>query len=346
METTLLTAALSASAFLFAGSSSAQDKYTIKVAYFGPPQHTMSKWLENWGSRLEKASDGRLSFRFFPSAQLAPAPAHYDLPRTGQAEVSWFLHGGTPGRFPLTDLISLPFMVGSAGIGTKTLNDPELRSRYLDAEHKGVKVLLLFSSTPINLYTTKKAVRTLEDIKGLRIRFASPSTRDFIAILGGTPVGVQPTEQLDQLQKGGLDGVLTDYGGAGIAFRMAGTVKYATEIYCCATTFGLAMNPEFYQRLPADLKTLVDTSMQGVEAEVGEVFDSLDPVGKNLLLKGGAEAIRMAPDQAAALRKAAERVHEATLSELSSRNLPARDVYAAMRAAAKRHSATSKTFWN
>src|SRR3982750_1675999 len=115
----------------------AQQKLEVKVAEFVTPQHFMSKWLVAWGEKLEKASNGRLVFKHFPGAQMAPAPAHYDLARSGQADVSWFLHGGTPGRFPLTELCNLPYMVGSAEIGTKVLNDRELRSKYLDAEHRG-----------------------------------------------------------------------------------------------------------------------------------------------------------------------------------------------------------------
>src|SRR6267143_888464 len=125
-----------------------EEKYEVKVAEFVGPQHFMTKWLVQWGEKLEKASGGRLAFKHFPGAQMAPAPAHYDLARSGQADVSWFLHGGTPGRFPLTELISLPYMVGSAEIGTKTLNDAELRAKYLDAEHRGVHVLLLVTHQP------------------------------------------------------------------------------------------------------------------------------------------------------------------------------------------------------
>jgi TRAP-type C4-dicarboxylate transport system substrate-binding protein len=93
-------------------------------------------------------SGGRLVVKRFPSAQMGPTPGHYDFARTGQADVSWFLHGGTPGRFPLTEIINLPFMAGSAEIGTKVVNDSALRAKYLDAEHKGIKVLMLFTHQP------------------------------------------------------------------------------------------------------------------------------------------------------------------------------------------------------
>ena len=179
---------------------------------------------------------------------MAPTPAHYDLARTGQADVSWFLHGGTPGRFPLTEIAHLPYMVGSAEIGTKVLNDAELRAKYLDAEHKGVKVLLLLTHQPGNVHTTKKPIRTADDMKGLRIRFSSPTIQDFIAALGGTAVGVQPNEQLEQLQKGTLDGTFIDYGGAGIAFKMGGTLKYSTEMYSYVSSFGVGDEPRVLQQ--------------------------------------------------------------------------------------------------
>jgi TRAP-type transport system periplasmic protein len=125
----------------------------------------------------------------------------------------------------MTEVIQLPYLVGSAEIGTKVLNDAELRGKYLDAEHKGVKVLVLFTHQPGIVHTTKKPIRRVEDMKGLRIRFGSPTIRDFVAALGGTPVGVSPTEQVEQLQKGTIDGVFIDYGGAGIAFKMGGVLK-------------------------------------------------------------------------------------------------------------------------
>ncbi|MDQ5848667.1 MAG: TRAP transporter substrate-binding protein, partial [Pseudomonadota bacterium] len=277
--------AAAALAAAFSLSAFAQQKFEVKVAEFVAPQHFMTKWLIAWGEKLEKASNGRLTFKHFPSAQMAPTPQHYDLARSGQAEVSWFLHGGTPGRFPLTEIVQLPYMVGSAEIGTKVLNDPQLRAKYLDAEHRGVKVLLLLTHQPGNVHSTKKAIRSADDLKGMRIRFSGPPIRDFIAALGGTPVGVQPTEQLEQLQKGGIDGTFIDYGGAGIAFKMGGLLKYSTEMYSYVSSFAVVMNPDFWAKLPPDLQEIVTKSLVGVEKEVGEAWDGLDVVGKKLLVE-------------------------------------------------------------
>jgi TRAP-type C4-dicarboxylate transport system substrate-binding protein len=324
----------------------AQQTFEMKLAYFVGDQHAMSKWLVKWSDKLAQDSGGRITVKRFPGSQMGPVQQHYDFARTGQADVAWFLHGATPGRFPLTELIQLPYLAGSAEIGTKVLNDPELRAKYLDAEHKGIKVLLLLTHQPGNVNTTKKAVRTVDDMKGLRLRFASPTIRDFVAALGGTPVGVLPTEQVEQLQKGTIDGTFIDYGGAGIAFKMGGIIKYVTEMYSYVSSFGVGMNEDFWSKLPPDLQALVAKSMMGVEKEVGEAWDALDGIGKKLLVDAGAEAIKLSAEENARFRKIGAEVAEARVKELEGKGMPARAIYTMMKTLADKHAQTSKNFWN
>jgi TRAP-type C4-dicarboxylate transport system substrate-binding protein len=333
-------------ALLSSGCLTGAQPIELKLAYFVGDQHAMSQWLIKWANNLEKDSGGRITVKRFPGSQMGPVQQHYDFVRTGQADVAWFLHGATPGRFPLTELVQVPYLVGSAEIGTKVLNDSELRSKYLDAEHKGLKVLLLLTHQPGNVHTTKKPIRTVEDMKGLRIRFASPTIRDFIAALGGTPVGVLPTEQVEQLQKGTIDGVFIDYGGAGIAFKMGGVLKYSTEMYSYVSSFGVAMNPDFWNRLSPDLQGMVTKSMTGVEKEVGEAWDGLDVPGKKAIMDGGGEAIRLSPEENARFRKIGADVAEARVKELESKGMPARAIYDRMKSMAEEHSKSSKNFWN
>jgi TRAP-type C4-dicarboxylate transport system substrate-binding protein len=324
----------------------AQQKYEMKLAYFVGDQHAMSQWLIRWSEQLEKGSGGRLVVKRFPNAQMGPTPQHYDFARTGQAELSWFLHGGTPGRFPLTELINLPFMVGSSEIGTKVINDAELRAKYLDAEHKGLKILMLFTHQPGGPHTTKKAIRNLDDFKGLRLRFASPTVRDLVGALGATPVGVPPTEIAEQLSKGTIDGAFMDYGGVGIGFKLGGIVKYSTELYAYVTSFGLGMNEDFWNKLPPDLKRLVTESTTGKEAEIGQAWDSLDVPGKKAVLDGGGEAIRFSAGEMAKVHKIGTEVSEAKIKEYEGKGMPARAVYTMMRNLSDKHAKTSKSFWN
>lgn len=339
-----LTLAGSATLSLATAPSSAQP-FEMKVAHFNIDQHPMSEWIANWANKLNKDSGGRIVPKFFTNAVMGPPPVYYDLARTGQAEVVWFLSGGTPGRFPVSELINLPYLVGSAEIGTKVMNDAELRSKYLDPEHKGVKVLVFYTHQPGQVHTTKKPIRSVEDMKGLRLRFSSPTIRDFVAALGATPVGVPPTEQADQLQKGTIDGTFIDYGGAGIAFKLGGILKHSTEMYSFVTSFGLAMNPAFYDKLPPDLRKLVDDSVAGKEKEIGEGWDSIDGAGRKALMDGGMQPIRLSPEEDAKFRKAGGEVVETKLKELEGKGLPARAAYGLMKSLAEKHEKTSRNFW-
>ena len=328
----------------FAAGAGAQQKIEMKTAYFMPDQHVMGQWFVKWSEQLEKGSGGRIAVKRFPSGQMGPPPGHYDFARTGQSDVAWFLHGLTPGRFPLTEISNLPFMVRSAEMGIKMLNDAGLRAKYLDAEHRGVKVLMLLTHTPGGVHTTKKPIRTLADFKGLRLRFSAPPIRDFAQALGATPVGLPPTEIAEQMQKGTIDGAFLEYSAAGTAFRLAGIAKYSTEMYAYTASFGVAMNEDFWNKLPPDLKKLVVDTTTGKEKEVGEAWDAIDVLGKKLLMDAGSKAIQFSAGDNARLRKIGAGVSEAKIKELEGKGLPARAVYNMMRALAEKHSKTSKNF--
>jgi TRAP-type transport system periplasmic protein len=323
-----------------------QQPIELKLAYYLGDQHAMSQWLIKWSEQLEKASNGRIVVKRFPAAQMGPVQDHYDFARTGKADVAFFLHGATPGRFPLTEIVQLPYLVGSAEIGTKTLNDPALRAKYLDAEHADVKVLLLLTNQPGQIHTTKTPINTTKDMRGLRIRFPSPTIRDFIGALGARPVGVQATEQAEQLQKGMIDGVFIDYGGAGIAFKLGGIVKYTTETYAFVSSFGIVMNKDFWNKLPPDLQAIVEKSLQGVEKEVGAAWDGLDIPGKRLLIEGGGETIKLSAEEEARFRKIGGELAAAKVKGLGSVGQPAAAVYEMMRSLSEQHAKTSTNFWN
>ncbi|MHA1536181.1 MAG: TRAP transporter substrate-binding protein [Alphaproteobacteria bacterium] len=319
--------------------------YELKIAHFITPKHSFSQWIVRWARALETKSKGALKFKIFPGSQLGPPTKYYDMARRGQADITWFAHGFTPGRFPLTELSNLPYLVGSAETGTKVLNDRVLRSKYLEAEHKGVKVLMLLTHQPGNIHTAKKPVRSIDDIKGLRLRFASATIHSFIAALGGTPVGLPPTRIAESMQKGTIDGAVIDYGGGGIAFRIGPVTKYTTEVYSYVTSFCLCMNQRSYERLPANLRKLIDESVSGREKEVGHEWDKLDAIGKRLMLKAGTTAIVLSSAEHARFRAVGAKVTEAKLAELEKRGLPARAVHKMMRELAAFHAKTSRSFW-
>jgi len=345
--TTIFGALLADSAILFGPTlaSAQQNVYELKIAHFVPPQHSVSKWIENWARRMEKESNGALKFTIYPGAQLGPPQKYYDLARTGQADITWLGHGFTPGRFPLTELSNLPYVMGSAEIGAKVLNDPELRSKFLDKEHAGLKVLLLMTHQPGNIHTAKEPIRTTDDMKGKRLRFASATIKDFIAALGGTPVGLPPTQIVESMQKGTIDGAFIDYGGAGIAFKMGPVTKYTTEMYSYVASFCICMNQRSFSKLPPNLQKLITNSFVGVEKEVGQAWDGLDDIGKKIMMKDGMQPIKLSKEQADKFRAIGEKVAADKVAALDKKGLPASTVYNRMKELAAKNEKTSRNFW-
>lgn len=335
-------ASLSAT-LLVAAPVSAQETYNLKMAHYVPPGHFFSKYLADWAAELEERSDGRLQIEIFDSAQMGPTPRYYDFARTGAADITWWLHGATPGRFPLTELINMPYMVGSAEIGTKVLNDPEVRA-YLDEEHEGVKVFYLLTHQPGSLHTSGTPVRTPADMDGLRVRFAAATVREFIAELGGTPVGVPPPEMAEALQKQTIDGVFIDYGGAHTAFKLGGLVDYTTELYSYVTSFGVGMNQETFDSLPPDLQQLLEETTTGVSEEIGKMWDAADAPGKQYLMDEGMEPIVPSEEAEAEFRAAGETVTERVLAQLEDEGHPAREVYAIMDELSQKYAEESFSF--
>jgi len=320
-----------AAAFALAALPASAQTYDMKIATFVTGAHGMSKWIDQWAADLTEQSEGRLQFEILHGAQMGPPPVYYDLARNGQADIVWHLHGATPGRFELTEISNMPFLFCSAEQATMVLNDPSLRADYLDAEHRGVKVLALFMHPPGQINSNAGPILTLDDMKGKGLRPASSAVAKFIAAMGGTPVGLPPTEMAEALQKGTIQGALIDYGGAGLAFGLAPHLTDVTEVYSYTSSFMLGMNPDSFAGLPEDLQSMLTASLDGASAEIGQVWDGMDSIGKKVLMDAGVTIHKLDADQRAALVEVGNSVTDGYVAELEAAGKPGAAVLAQMR---------------
>ena len=322
-------AACSAAALLCASLAVGAEELT--VASFVSPQHPMSKWIDAWAEDLAARSDGELSFRVLHGAQMGPPPKYYDLAAKGQVDVAWVLHGATPGRFELTEISNMPFLFCSAEQATAVLNDARLRDEYLDPEHRGVRVLMDFMHPPGQVNLAKGDVETAADLQGLAIRPASRSVGDYITALGGKPVGLPPTAMAEALQKGTIDGTFIDYGGAALAYQLGPYLESVSEVYAYTSSFALVMNPRTYDGLSEKSQGLIDESFEGKEAEIGQLWDGVDSVGKQALVDQGVRINVVEGEALETFRSVGESVTEDYVSALDADGKPGTEVLALMR---------------
>ena len=147
--------ALSAALSLAAGAAAAQDKtFELKIAHWVPPSHPLQKALEDWGSSVEKASNGTIKYKVYPSQQLGKAFDHYDMARDGIADLTYVNPGYQPGRFPIIGAGELPFLIANGKGGSQALDDWYRKSAA--REMKDVKFCLAFVHDPGTFHSKAK----------------------------------------------------------------------------------------------------------------------------------------------------------------------------------------------
>ena len=144
------------------------SRCSLKLSHWVPPSHPLQKALEDWGSSIQKATNGTVTFTVFPSQQLGKAFDHYDMARDGIADVTYVSPGYQPGRFPIIDAGNLPFTMSNAKGGSQALDD--WYRKYAGTEMKDVKFCLAFVHDYGSFHSKTKKIMVPADIKGMKIR--------------------------------------------------------------------------------------------------------------------------------------------------------------------------------
>lgn len=290
----LLAAALLAVAMPIAAQA---DPIELKVSHYLPPNHTIHKVLEDWGRDIEKRSDGQLKLRIYPAAQLGPVQRQFDLARNGQADMAVGLTGATPGRYPMTELASLPFVNPKEGTTSAIMSKrlTELAPKYLAPEFAGLRVLWV-GVAPLNtFFTAKREIATLADLRGLKMRFQGEQHAKVLRALGATPLQVPPGEIADGMSKGVIDGAVFNYEAAD-SFGLVSVTQHVMEPTFFTATLVMVMNQAKYDTLPPNLRAIIDETTGPAEAaQLGARWDQAQQHGRDAMVAAKVGINQLAP---------------------------------------------------
>ena len=240
---------LSAALALGVGTARAQAQtIELKLSHFVPPNHAYHKWATAWAEQLGKDSGGRLKTTIYPNGQLVGPPnRQFDAARNAVVDIAFTLHGVTPGRYAMTELANLPFSWPKAGSGSATTSRrmSDLAPTYLEKEHQGLRVLYMAVANPV-VFNCKSAIRTLDQFKGVKIRYAGVQNKYLIDALGAVPLLVPPPESQDALAKGIVECAMFPF-EASLAYDLGSVAKFATVPGVSTATFAMVMNPAKYE---------------------------------------------------------------------------------------------------
>lgn len=340
LKTTALAAGLMCG--VFATQAQAQT-ITIKVHHFlnaNSVQHT--KMLRGWCDNIAKDSANRLQCQIFPSMQLGGTPAQlYDQARDGVADVVWTLPGYTSGRFPRVEVFELPFTMTNAEATSAAAW--EYYEKHAKEEFKDTKMLAVHVHGPGNIFTAKKQIKTLADIKGMKLRAPTRLTTKLLASLGATPVGMPVPAVPDALSKGVIDGAVIPYQVAP-SIKIDELTKFTAEtdrsqpaLY--TSLFVLPMNKAKYDSLPPDLQKVIDkNSGRELSAWLGKTMADDDIPGKEKIV-AAKNIVSVIP--AAELQnwiKASENVDDEWVAEVTKKGIDGKALLADAKALIKKNT--------
>jgi len=278
----------------------------LKAANYLPVTHPMSV-LSGWFcDEVKKRTNGQVEITYHPGGTLLNPVKMYDGVLTGITDLGFSHIQYTRGRFPVTEVFDLPLGFPSGWVDTRVATD--FFNRYKPKEWDDVQVLYLTTSGPIILQTISKPVRTLEDIKGIKIR-AVGQMSDIIKALGGIPVPLQMPDVYDSLRRGVIEGVTVDLSTLKY-WKFAEVTKYVTADWQLGTgiTFYWVMNKSKWNALSPDMQKIVTEVATEARNKQAALWDSMDIEGRDLFTSKGGQMIDLSGAEAARWIRAVEPV--------------------------------------
>jgi TRAP-type C4-dicarboxylate transport system substrate-binding protein len=286
---TLLIAA--AAVFLAPPAARADDPVILRYAMTAPPMSpTVTKLWAPWVEKVNAALAGTATI----DAQYGPTLANlgnvYDRLLNNVFAIGYGIHGAVGGRFPKTDLCTLPFLVDDSTRGSVALWRMYERGLF-SGEYENVKPLALFL-LPQSVVHVNKPIQKLDDFKGVKVGVLAKSQGEILGALGGTPISMNVPDIYPSVSRGVVSGVLVAWTGV-LQFKIHEVTNNHLEAALGGGSGFTLMNKDVYERLPQKARDVLDAnSGLGLSRESGTVLDAMLADGRATVQKIPGHVVR------------------------------------------------------
>ena len=332
MKTRKLTGLIAAAALAAAAGTALAQEVTLKVHHFLPPSgNAHANLIVPWCDKIAKESANRLKCQIYPAMQLGGTPPQlFDQAKDGVADIVWTLPTYQAGRFTKAEVFELPFLTKNATTASPALWD-YVQKNALD-EFKGTKIIFMHMHDGAVFHFGKLGPKTLEELKGLKVRAPSRLGSKMIEALGMIPVQMPAPQVSEAISKGVVDGANIPWEVV-TPFKLQEITKFHVEVPANTpkpgnSIFIFAMNQAKYDSLPADLKKVIDAN-SGLETSkwAGKVFDQPEVEARKISQQRNNTFITITPAEYARWKKAADLVDDAWMKEAAAKGANGKALY-------------------
>lgn len=328
----LLSVALLAIVGLSASPADAQ--VTLRFNGWLPPAHPIMRLsIRPWAEEISKVTGGRVKVEFTASS-LGPPNTQIDMVRDGVVDAALTVHGYTPGRFELTRVAELPFL--SRGAEALSVALWRVHSEMLTPadEHKGIKLLTMFTSQPGIVYSKGKKLDSIQAWTGVKIAGGSKINADIAALLGASPIQVPGPQIYELLERGVADAGFLDqssYKDFNLGRVVDSAVTFPQGIY--AVTFFVAANEAAWNKIaPADRAAIEAISGEALARKAGANWDSEAKIARDQMIERKTAITEAGGDYLAELKRRLAPLETAWIDRAKSRGVDGAAVLKRLRA--------------
>jgi tripartite ATP-independent transporter DctP family solute receptor len=195
---------------ILATPASAQQKLVLKASDVHPEGYPTVAAVENLGKKLDSATGGRLSVQMYAAMQLGGEKEAIEQAQIGAIQLARVSVGTLGPVINDLNVLNLPFLFRNTAHMEKVIDGDigaELLDKVTNDPKAGLVALCWMDAGARNLYDTKKPIRSIADLKGLKIRvIGNPMFVDMMNALGGNGVAMGYDQVFSALQTGVVDG--------------------------------------------------------------------------------------------------------------------------------------------
>jgi TRAP-type C4-dicarboxylate transport system substrate-binding protein len=272
----LLRYAAALCAIALSTSGTFADPTVLKFATLNPPQsHLNVQFIKPWTARINAAAPDELKIEPYELYALASNVNVYDRVLSDVAQIGWGLPIYFTGKFVTTNVTTLPFTADKSVDASLAYWRMYARGDF-GTEYSEIHPLVLIVFPQSGLHMAKREIRTLDDLKGTKIRTGSKVVGDVATALGATPISIEVGEMYQSFERGLVDGTIMPW-TAFQPFKMQEVTHFHVDVPLGAGSAMIFMAKKRYEGLSAAArKALDDNTGEAPVREFGRFWDRID----------------------------------------------------------------------
>ena len=263
------------------------DVFVLKVAASAPADEPGPQTLQLFVNRINEAAGGRIDARLYAGSVLGEDRDVTEGLKLGTVEMLMSPSSTLATFVPEMYVFELPFLFEDNEHMFAVL-DSEIGDSLRPAlEREGFHLMGYFSYGLRHIMTTERAVETIDDLRGLKIRtMESPPHLDAFAAFGASPLPMAYNELYTSLETGVIDGAEAANSNY-YSKRFFEVAPYWAYVGWLRLVAPVLMSKAFYDRLPPDLQELVDTTLTDLVDDDRQIYTDIDEQRLQQLVDAG-----------------------------------------------------------